>query len=210
MNATVGFPHLHVASAYSTRYGVTMPHSLVEQSVAQGSSFLALTDRDGLYGAVTHVRACLAAGIRPGLGADLAVHDDAQHPLGRVVVIAHGHDAGRGYAPLCRAVSAAHEAGRKPSIDRRRLAELAGHEACLTVLLGPASDVGAALERPDDEDAPARPAEWRRLMPPGSLALEVVWHLTAAGRPGSVEPATRMLGLAEQTGLSAVLTNAVR
>ena len=34
---------------------------------------LALTDRDGTYGAVKHARACRAAGLRPVLGVDLAV-----------------------------------------------------------------------------------------------------------------------------------------
>src|SRR3712207_9271463 len=33
---------------------------------------LALTDRDGTYGAVKFARACLTAGIRPVLGVDLA------------------------------------------------------------------------------------------------------------------------------------------
>ncbi|MEO6200303.1 MAG: PHP domain-containing protein, partial [Cryobacterium sp.] len=84
------FPHLRVASAYSTHYGVTLPEALAEQAAAQGAGFLALTDRDGLYGAVKHVRACVAAGIHAGLGADLAVHDDEHLPLGRVVVLAHG------------------------------------------------------------------------------------------------------------------------
>ena len=34
---------------------------------------LALTDRDGLYGAVKHAVACAEAGIAPILGADLAL-----------------------------------------------------------------------------------------------------------------------------------------
>ena len=105
----MSFAHLHVASAYSTHYGVSLPEALVDQAAAQGDTFLAVTDRDGLYGAVKHARACVAAGIRPGLGADLAVHDDEHRPLGRVVVLAHGNMAGRGYAALCRAVSAAHK-----------------------------------------------------------------------------------------------------
>jgi hypothetical protein len=72
-------------------FGVTMPERLAEQAAAQGSSFLAVTDRDGLHGAIKHIRACIAAGIRPGLGVDLAVHDDEHRPLGRVVILAHGH-----------------------------------------------------------------------------------------------------------------------
>ena len=105
------FAHLHVASAYSTHYGVTLPEALAEQAAAQGANFLAVTDRDGLYGAVKHVRACEIVGIRPGLGAELAVHDEEYRPLGRVVVLAHGHTNGRGYAALCRAVSSAHDGG---------------------------------------------------------------------------------------------------
>ncbi|MFC5930030.1 DNA polymerase III subunit alpha [Cryobacterium melibiosiphilum] len=207
------FSHLHVASAYSTHYGVTMPEALAEQAAAQGASLLAITDRDGLYGAVKHVRACVAAGIRPALGADLAVHDDEHRPLGRVVLLAHGNTAGRGYAALCRAVSSAHQAvaagAHTPSIDRGRLAELAGLRS-LTVLLGPASDVGLALDRRETTDAQNRLGAWLRAFPPESLNLEVVCHLAEPGTAGSVTPATRMLSLAERTGLPAILTNAVR
>jgi len=207
------FSHLHVASAYSTHYGVTMPEALAEQAAAQGASLLAVTDRDGLYGAVKHVRACVAVGIRPALGADLAVHDDEHRPLGRVVVLAHGNTNGRGYAALCRAVSAAHQAvaagAHAPSIDRARLAELAGLSS-LTVLLGPTSDVGLAIDRRETADAQGRLDAWLRAFPPQSLGLEVVCHLAEQGTAGSVTPATRMLSLAERTGLPAVLSNAVR
>ena len=69
----VSFPHLHVSSAYSTDYGVTLPQTLTEQVRAQGGDFLAITDRDGLYGAIKHFRACITAVIRAGLGAELTV-----------------------------------------------------------------------------------------------------------------------------------------
>ena len=163
----MSFPHLHVSSAYSTHYGVTMPETLAEQIQAQGGDFLAITDRDGLYGAIKHFRACTAAGIRAGLGAELAVHDDEHRPLGRVVVLAHGGIAGRGYAALCRAVSAAHTHAnahahthahtdrRSPSISRDRLASFAALRA-LTVLLGPASDIGQALTVSDSATAMRR------------------------------------------------------
>ncbi|REE95738.1 DNA polymerase III subunit alpha [Thermomonospora umbrina] len=65
-------PHLHVASSFSLRYGVAPPRALAERAVELGMDLLALTDRDGLYGAVKHVVACRAAGITPILGADLA------------------------------------------------------------------------------------------------------------------------------------------
>ena len=68
-----GFTHLHVASGFSMRYGASMPDDLVERAAAHGQPALALTDRDGLYGAVRFATACTRAGIAPVLGVDLAV-----------------------------------------------------------------------------------------------------------------------------------------
>ena len=62
------FTHLHVASGYSLRYGASTPAALVEVAAAHGMSALALTDRDGLYGAVKFAAACQAAGLAPVLG----------------------------------------------------------------------------------------------------------------------------------------------
>jgi error-prone DNA polymerase len=67
------FTHLHVASGYSMRYGASTPAALVQAAVAHGMSALALTDRDGLYGAVKFALACRSAGVAPLLGVDLAV-----------------------------------------------------------------------------------------------------------------------------------------
>ncbi|HSP60018.1 MAG TPA: DNA polymerase III subunit alpha [Ornithinimicrobium sp.] len=72
------FVHLHVASSASMRYGASHPDELVDRAVALGQSALALTDRDGLYGAVRFVRACSAAGLTPVLGVDLALGSAGQ------------------------------------------------------------------------------------------------------------------------------------
>ena len=66
------FTHLHVASGYSLQYGASHPHVLVERAAEQEMDTLALTDRDGAYGAVKFAKACHRAGIRPVLGVDLA------------------------------------------------------------------------------------------------------------------------------------------
>ncbi|MDQ1667615.1 MAG: error-prone polymerase [Actinomycetota bacterium] len=67
------FVHLHVASGYSMRYGASHPHVLAQRAAEHGMDTLALTDRDGTYGAVKFVQATRAAGIRPVLGVDLAI-----------------------------------------------------------------------------------------------------------------------------------------
>jgi error-prone DNA polymerase len=67
------FVHLHVASGYSMRYGANHPADLVTRAAEHGMSALALTDRDGLYGAVKFALACRSAGVRPIFGIDLAI-----------------------------------------------------------------------------------------------------------------------------------------
>ncbi|MGW7481767.1 DNA polymerase III subunit alpha [Nonomuraea muscovyensis] len=67
------FPHLNVCSAYSMRYGTAFPQALARRAADDGMDILALTDRDGLYGAVKHAQACADAGIAPVFGVDLAL-----------------------------------------------------------------------------------------------------------------------------------------
>ncbi len=129
------FVHLHVASGFSLQYGASHPQALVERAAEQEMDALALTDRNGTYGAVRFVKACQRAGIRPILGVDLAMSPtlhstvveegarssttgsprtpvrggasrDARLP--RVTFLASGRD---GWAALCRLVSATHLAG---------------------------------------------------------------------------------------------------
>ncbi|WP_309079810.1 DNA polymerase III subunit alpha [Zhihengliuella sp.] len=114
-----GFVHLDVATAYSAHYGVSRPADLAAAAGADGQDALACTDRDGLYGAVKHLGACIEQGIDPILGVNLAILSGVgsprragspprRHVIGRVVVLARGHRRGAGYAALCRLVSAAH------------------------------------------------------------------------------------------------------
>ena len=72
------FAHLHVASSYSLRYGVAGPAALAARAAELGMPALALTERDGLYGAVKHAVACAEVGIAPILGADMALGDDSR------------------------------------------------------------------------------------------------------------------------------------
>jgi error-prone DNA polymerase len=145
------FVHLHVASGYSLRYGASHPHTLVERAAEHEMDTLALTDRDGTYGAVKFARSCYAAGIRPVLGVDLAHHPTqpwstvsttARAPvrggafrdpgpgtggLPRVTVLASADSPGggrAGWAALCRLVSATHLSGERglPVLDLGALA----------------------------------------------------------------------------------------
>ncbi|MEV6982256.1 DNA polymerase III subunit alpha [Sphaerisporangium sp. NPDC051017] len=209
------FPHLHVASAYSLRYGSAFPAALAVRAAEHEMDVLALTDRDGMYGAVKHVQACAGAGIAPVVGVDLALgepggglHGDrhsARHSD------RHGDDGDRitilarsgGWAHLCRLTTAAHHAGERgePRVTRELVGRHAGE---LLVMLGPRSDVGRAVAARRDEHARALLAAWRAVVP--DVVVEVVDQF--GHRDAST--AARMLALAESAGVPSVLTNAVR
>src|SRR4029078_4672000 len=55
------------------RAGPHPPADLVTRPAEHGMTALALTDRDGLYGAVKFALACRSAGVRRSCGVDLAI-----------------------------------------------------------------------------------------------------------------------------------------
>ncbi|WP_424346779.1 DNA polymerase III subunit alpha [Kocuria sp. CH-021] len=211
----MSFPHLHVATAFSAHFGVSRPAALAAAAAADGADVLACTDRDGLYGAIKHLGACREHGLDPVLGVDLALlAPGRERVLGRVVVLAAGHTAGAGYAALCRLVSTAHAAEGPTGATAAEIAAAAvppRHEGpVLTVLLGPASDVGQELAARRYRTGRAALGRWRSLLPAPALAVEVVSHLAAPGTACSTSHAARMLRAALEAGLTPVLTNAVR
>ncbi|MHB1009554.1 MAG: DNA polymerase III subunit alpha, partial [Propionibacteriaceae bacterium] len=218
------FVHLRVASGYSLQYGASHPSALVARAAQLGVDTLGLTDRDGLYGAVRFAKACLAAGIAPVLGVDLAVPADvapgprrartpvrggqlrdARHP--RVVVTARSK---AGWAALCRLVSAVHLTGERgtplATVDQVAQAAAAGD---LVVQLGADSALGLAAARGRVDDATAELARWRGLLPRDALVVAPTCHDVPDG-VGSELQAARLVALADEARVPVVLTNAVR
>ncbi len=233
------FVHLHVASGYSLQYGASHPHVLVERAAEQEMDTLALTDRDGTYGAVRFVRAARRAGIRPVLGVDLAVAPQTgahgatrrsaprrtpvrggaareaavgQGGNGRVTFLASGKP---GWAALCRMVSSVHlsgERGRPVATVDLLAPHLRGGD--VLVLLGPSSELGVAATRRRDDLGLTAIAPWLEVVPRENLVVELVSHRLGARAgdwgPGSSPHAARMAGIARTAGLATVLTNSVR
>lgn len=135
-----GFTHLHTVSGFSLRYGASHPERLAERAFERGMDALALTDRDTLAGTVRFAKACAKAGVRPLFGVDLAVaapepvrKERRRTPVRggafidestpRVTFLAR--DGARGWADLCRIVTAAHTAPDTPCSPGRTTAATA-------------------------------------------------------------------------------------
>ncbi|MEV5439117.1 DNA polymerase III subunit alpha [Streptomyces sp. NPDC052682] len=214
-----GFTHLHTVSGFSVRYGASHPERLAERACERGMDALALTDRDTLAGTVRFAKACAKAGVRPLFGAELAVagaepvrKEKRRTPVRggafvdesapRVTFLAR--DGARGWAELCRIVTAAHAGEGVPLLP---WAEHRGEG--LTVLLGSDSDVGRALAAGRPDRAARLLAPWREVYG-DALRLEAVWHGRKGTGPGSLRLAARTLGFAAEQRVRPVLSNAVR
>src|SRR5947208_5552332 len=137
------FVHLDVRSYFSMKDGAFSPEDLALRAAQLGMSAVAMTDRDGVYGAARFVSACGQVGVRPILGATLTLRGRSPGTRpgatdAHVVLLAQ--DAG-GYANLCRLITDAHMIGERgdPSLD---VSQLLAPSHGLFCLVGGGSHIG--------------------------------------------------------------------
>jgi error-prone DNA polymerase len=130
----MNYVELHCHSAYSFLDGASQPEELAARAAELGYEALALTDHDGVYGSLEFAHAAKALGVRPITGAEVTLDGGAHLTL---LV-----ETKRGYANLCRLLTAAHagtrRAGREdreplpPSVPLHAVAELSEGLVCLS------------------------------------------------------------------------------
>src|SRR3954463_11941136 len=141
--------------------GAMEPKTIAAESAMLGFPAVALTDRNGLYGAMPFSDACVAQGVQPIVGTTLAVATPAElapgAPIDWLVLLAKDE---LGYANLCKLVSSAHldrplelephvEFARLDGLSEGLIALTAGEEGALVRLLaeGQQSKAEAYLDR---------------------------------------------------------------
>ena len=130
----MSYVELHCHSAYSFLDGASQPEELAVRAADLGYEALALTDHDGVYGSLEFAHAAKALGVRPITGAEVTL-DGGAH----VTLLAESR---RGYANLCRLLTAAHAGTRRhgredreplpPAVPRALVAELSEGLVCLS------------------------------------------------------------------------------
>ncbi|MFY9469310.1 MAG: PHP domain-containing protein, partial [Solirubrobacterales bacterium] len=128
------YVELHAHSAYSFHDGVSQPHELAGAAAEFGYAAMALTDHDGVYGAMEWAQACLPLGVKPIYGAEITL-DDGHH----LTLLAENRD---GWANLCRLLTKAHaetrsqDAARSAHPPKLALGELPANAEGLICLSG--------------------------------------------------------------------------
>jgi error-prone DNA polymerase len=136
----VAWAELHCHSSFSFLDGASSPEALVAEAARLGVEFMAITDHDGMYGAVQFARAAREAGVQTVFGAELSLDLQApqtgvRDPEGEHLLVL-ARDA-EGYRRLCGVISEAQLTGGekgRPVYDLEAIA--AAHEGHWAVLTG--------------------------------------------------------------------------
>ena len=133
-STSVPYVELHAHSSYSFLDGASLPEELAVSAAELGYPALALTDHDGVYGSLEFAHAAKHFGVRPITGAELTLADRSH-----VTVLV---ETAKGYANLCRLITAAHAHTRRegkesqppadPALDQGLLEELNEGLVCLS------------------------------------------------------------------------------
>src|SRR3954447_15498142 len=100
------YVELHLHTAFSFLDGASLPEEMIARASELGYHALAVTDHDGLYGSMEFAQHAQSAGIAPLTGAELTLTDGSH-----LTLLA---ESARGYANLCRLITAAHHNGLPP------------------------------------------------------------------------------------------------
>ncbi len=141
----MAYTELHAHSAYSFLDGASLPEELAVRAAELGYEALALTDHDGVYGSLEFAHAAKAFGVRPITGAEVTLAGGSH-----VTLLV---ESPRGYANLCRLLTAAHAATRPkagdspldPALDQALLEEVNEGLVCLSGC----SRLGLAVQNPN-------------------------------------------------------------
>jgi error-prone DNA polymerase len=106
------YTELHLHTSFSFLDGASQPEELIARALELGFDSMAITDHNGLYGAMEFAQLANGVGVRPITGAEVTLLDGTH-----LTLLA---ETQRGYANLCRLLTEAHQL-RDPNPPSRRL-----------------------------------------------------------------------------------------
>jgi DNA polymerase-3 subunit alpha len=201
------FVHLRLHSEYSITDGIVRVDEAVAKAAADGMPALALTDLSNLFGLVKFYQEARASGVKPIIGCDAWISNEADRDKpARVLLLCQSY---AGYLRLCRLLSRAYRENQHRGRAEIKKAWFENNEegtAGLIALSGAdTGDIGLALMQNDSVQANTLAAGWERLFP-GCFYMEV----QRAGNPNAEILLQRSLMLASTLGLPVVATHPVQ
>ena len=198
------FVHLHLHSDYSLIDGLIRIKPLVSAIAEAGMPAVALTDQHNFFAAVKFYSAAISAGIKPILGADLRLRDEADTKgNSRFVVLCQNMI---GYHNLCRLLSRAYIEGQHLGVPMLDFSWLEGQtEGLICIASSREGLLSKALLNEQKDEVSSIVNRWTSLFP-DRLYLELI----RTGREDDERYIDAALDIAYEFDLPVVATNDVR
>jgi DNA polymerase-3 subunit alpha len=198
------FIHLRCHSEYSIVDGMVRVEDAVTRAVADRMPALALTDLANLFGAIKFYKAARDKGIKPLIGCDVWLENEANRdqPF-RLLLLCQSR---AGYLRLCELLSEAYLRNQHRGRAEIKPQWLETRNDGLILLSGAMQgDVGQALLQGNTTSARQLAMRWARLFPDRYYI-----ELQRAGHPQQEIYVSHALALAESLGLPPVATHPVQ
>lgn len=196
------FVHLRLHTEFSLSDGLLTIPALMEKAAASQMPAIGITDLSNLYATVKFYQAALDAGIKPIIGADLRILNEATKKTERLTLLCQHN---QGYKNLVKLISRSFLEGQQdgePTIKKDWIASLSDG---LIALSSMESDIGLALLNHDTRTATEHLQYWQSLFP-NRFYLEI----SRVGKPQEQIYLPQVLSLAETHRIPVVATNDIR
>lgn len=169
------FTHLHLHTDYSLLDGAIAVDKLIPFAKQHDFKALAITDHGNIFGAVKFFQQCKKAGIKPVLGMEAYLTEDAsikdsQNRYYHLILLVQNAE---GYKNLCKLISFSYQQGFyfKPRIDYQMLEKHSKGLIATSGCLG--GHIPSLLMNGEDEKARERLDYFKNLFGPERFYLEV-------------------------------------
>ena len=198
------FVHLRLHSEYSIVDGIVRIDGAVAAAKTDNQPALALTDLNNVFGLVKFYRKARSSGIKPIIGCDVFISNEAERDKpSRLLLLCQSH---AGYLRLCDLLTRAYLENQnrgKPELRKEWLKE--GTDGLIALSGACLGEVGTALVNGNQTAARQLAQEWSALFPE-RFYLEV----QRAGGPREETHVRETVRLAAETGLPLVATHPVQ
>jgi len=200
---TPAFVHLQLHTEFSLVDGVVRIKPLINRVSELNMPAVAITDSHNLFGMVKFYKAAIAAGVKPIIGVDLWVVDDAAQAPSRLLLLCQNR---QGYLNLTELVSLAYTHGQMGGKPRLKREWLSGKSDGLIALSGGVQgEIGQAILKEDNEWLDQACDFWTQLFP-----QRFYLQISRIGQVGEATYIERAVDLGQARQLPLVATNCVQ
>ena len=195
--------HLHLHSQYSMQDGLCNLDNLIKKAIKFNMKAMALTDHDGLYGAIQFYKKAKKAGVKPILGCEIRVKNNQKsNQCWHLILLVKDK---KGYSNLCQMITEAYlsNPGPIPAIEKNSLAKYS--EGIIALSGCKKGEIPFLLAQKKTDQAEKNAYWYQQVFGQENFYLELSFH----GLSQEKEVNSKLIKIGQKLGIPVVATNNV-